>query len=221
MKKILSISIILLSLAYQNVCKSNNNKPNDIDFGELYEKHYSTLHNLHIPHKPFVICFSGTPGMGKSYIAKILETKYKAVRINTDDIRVFIRSLYTNLDNNEKEPLLNNYLIYFMKHYKHQNQLIILDASIDRRYNLIFSLCEKFSIPYVIIRLEVPYNEVVERITEREGGDKKHYLPHLPKWYEDYEEFGKTHHCHYLLNNTIKNAPIPEELFAMLERNIK
>jgi len=59
-------------------------------FGKIHKKYIKKLKHLNIPHKKLMICFSGFAGSGKTYIAKIVEKKYKGVRIRSDDIRKII-----------------------------------------------------------------------------------------------------------------------------------
>ncbi len=62
--------------------------------GRIYKEHLKHLKNKNISNnKKAVICFSGIPGAGKTYIAKILEKRYKGVRIRSDDIREIVKKL--------------------------------------------------------------------------------------------------------------------------------
>jgi len=156
-------------------------------FKQIYTEHCKKLKNTDIQKKPFFICFSGTPGMGKSTLANKLEDHYKAVKIRTDDVRAIINSL----DLQDKKSALSkiqDYLQFFFKEYQCPNKFIIIDASIDRTYTLLFPMLEKNKIPYLVIRLEVDPDTVLKRIQEREK-DVKFYLSWMPDARKDYENF--------------------------------
>lgn len=152
----------------------------------LFSMHCETLRHTEIKQPPLVICFSGTPGMGKSYVAKLIEEKYQGVRISTDDIRHIVRQMDTSL---KVESTVDTYFGYFSEHYKAPNQLLIIDASIDRRYKRLFPYFEERKIPYVVIRLEVSAEDALDRVSEREGENKANYIKHMASWRADYEAF--------------------------------
>ncbi len=165
----------------------------------LYKAHSEMLTHTDVSHKPLVICFSGTPGMGKTYLAKLLQEKYNGVRLCTDEIRDLIKTSCPSVSNGEL--LLGRYLFYFLEHYKGPNKLIILDASIDRRYAVLFPLLEQKKIPYVVIRFDVPRDVVIDRIKQRDGPRNENYLQLLDFWYADYEAFGRGFPRSFILKN--------------------
>lgn len=165
----------------------------------LYGVHNKILTHTDVPHKPLVICLSGTPGMGKTYLAKLLQERYKGVRLCTDEIRDIMRDSFPSINNGEL--LLGRYLFYFLDHYKGPNKLIILDASIDRRYTALFPVLEQKKIPYVVIRLDVPRQMAINRIKRREGILNENYLQHFDSWYADYESFGRSFSKSFVLKN--------------------
>src|SRR5437868_6813229 len=125
----MSKNYLLILIVFSNISLSNQQNSLDNN-SRIFAIDVQQLKHRQIPNKTFFICFSGTPGMGKTYIAKILEDTYKAVRINTDEIRKIIKSL----DNEFTENSVETYLYYFLKNYSSPNRFFILDASIDRRY---------------------------------------------------------------------------------------
>jgi 2-phosphoglycerate kinase len=68
------------------------NEREDI-FKEIYGRHCIDLNNLNVRNKRVAVCFSGIPGSGKTTIARVLEKRYKGVRLNGDDIGKIIRNL--------------------------------------------------------------------------------------------------------------------------------
>jgi len=84
-------------------------------FNKISKKYFpilknKNLKNKNIKNKKLAICFSGVPGSGKTSIAKIIEDKYKAVRINKDEIGTVIRNLNLIENNNQKEDLSYKYI---------------------------------------------------------------------------------------------------------------
>lgn len=154
---------------------------------KIFKEHCSELKNTDIKLDPFVISFSGTPGMGKSFIAKKLEDIYKAVRISTDELRNLLESYF--IDKKNRESVVEEYLSYFLQNYKLPNKFIILDASIDRRYKQLFPYLKTKKIKFVVIRLQVPKDTIIERIKERDSSRAEWFLKNLDHWLQDYLEF--------------------------------
>lgn len=171
----------------------------------VFSQHSAQLKHTEIAHAPFCITFSGTPGMGKSFVAKQLEQKYQAVRICTDELRLLATNT-GSIERKEYEEFIQQYFAYFFKHYTGVNKRFIIDASIDRRYTVLFPFFEKLHIPFAVIRLEVPRDIVVMRIKEREKDNAENYLKFLDKWFTDYQEFEK-HYTQYIrFNNQDREA---------------
>lgn len=183
--KIASIVSVLVftSFAYSQISQE--------ELAVLFKQHSAHLKNTQVPQNPLMIVFSGTPGMGKSTIAKKLEDALCAVRISTDEIRDFLFRLRTTVSEKEFDEALQQYMVYFFDHFKAPNRRFILDASIDRRYKLVFPFLEKNKIDVIVIRLEVPRELVVERLREREGKRIEWFLKHLDAWFMDYDNFAK------------------------------
>ena len=78
-------------------------------YNKISENLFSKLKNTNIYHSPFIITFSGVPGCGKSSLAKIIEDKYNAVRINNDLIRDIITEEKLTNSGEDTEILLQNY----------------------------------------------------------------------------------------------------------------
>ena len=153
--------------------------------------------------------------------AKILEKKYQAVRFCSDELRSLIPRIIKEASTFAvSEELLRDYLPYFMQHYDHPNRLIILDASIDRRYIALFPFLELKNIPYLVIRVVAPRELVIARLEQREGDKSQNFLKHLSKWYADYETFGKSCPTCFILENSSDN-PDFSPLFSLLDQLIQ
>lgn len=120
-------------------------------------------------------------------MSAFLAEHYKAVCVSSNGIREQLNAL--NLDPQSREKALKEYLLYLFERYDLPNKRIILDASIDRSYVIMFPYLKKRSIPFVVIRLEVPRAIVVERIIEQYGTQAENYLRYLDRWFQEYEHF--------------------------------
>ncbi len=167
---------------------------------KMYTEYVSQLPYKEITQAPFVITFSGVPGMGKSFISQKLSEKYQAVRIRNDDIRDKLKQM-PDIDAKDQERALKEYLFYMLKRYNFPNRRLILDASIDQSYLQLFPYLEKHSIPFLVIRLDVPREMIVERIIQREGELAPNYLNLLDQWFKSYEEFGNKYKNYFLFKN--------------------
>jgi thymidylate kinase len=181
-------------------------------FDKVYGAHSPMLKYLNVKHDPLVICFSGVSGMGKSTIAQLLEDKYQAVRISSNDIRAIMHSLKINpneiVDKDKMATVLEAYTIYLMQRVRISNGLIILDASIDRVYKDLFPVLNQLGFAHTVIRLEVPLDIAKSRIQLRDKENAKFYLKHFEKWAADYEAFGKAYKSEIVVNNAEDLAQI-------------
>ena len=186
---------------------------------EIYKKHIKQLKNLNIPHKKLVICFSGIPGSGKTYIAKILEKKYKGIRIRNDSIR----SIITSFDKKIKDidTSTYEYLDWFLKNYKFRNKLIILDSGIDRKYNEKFPLFRKKGYKIFVIRLKVSEKVYKKRIIKKLGKLDQNYISRINDWKRQYKEFGKKVKSNIVIENEKDDELNLEPLFRKLDKKIK
>lgn len=183
----------------------------------VFKQHVRLLKNTRIEHKPLVICFSGVPGMGKTHIAKILEEKYQGVRISNNEIRAIVNT-FANTPNSQW--LMQAYLMYFMLSYTAPNKLIILDSSIDRQYAVLLPYLTFKGIPYIIIRLETPYEQVVDCLTKREQAGEGVYLKFLDSWYADYDTFGQCYPATIVVKND-QHAPLMlDKLYTLIDNYV-
>jgi cytidylate kinase len=183
----------------------------------IFQQHCATLKNLTIEHKPLLVAFSGTPGMGKSFVAKKLEDHYQAVRISTDLLRKLIES-NTSISLQEYEGVLHTYLHYFFGHYDKPNKRFILDASIDRKYVQVVPFCAQHKINLIVVRLEVPRDIVVKRLCEREGAKSAWHRKHLDAWFTDYYNFANAYK-NYVPYANVEGANF-DQLIQAIDKNM-
>ncbi len=169
----------------------------NFSYETIYKYHIRSLNNLNYKNKHTnkrrFICFSGVPGSGKSYLAKKLEKKYNAVRINTDDIRMLFVKLGFSFANIEKE--LDSYIFHFLKHYHYPNLFFILDASIDRRFKKFFTLLKNLAFSVFIIRLSPEISVIQKRLKRTKGKYASLFIKNLPSWLKDFKKFGEQNMC--------------------------
>ncbi|MCE5294112.1 MAG: ATP-binding protein [Chlamydiales bacterium] len=179
-------------------------------FDEVYKEHKYELQHLDVAHKPYIITFSATPGMGKTTVAIKLEATLKAIRISSDTARTLLAK------HGFKLASLSDYLLYVLKQLEQTspNHLIILDISVDREYKLIADEAQKQHIPLFIIRLDVTKEEAAARILQSKPNPEA-YLKHLDKWFQDYQSFNPNNVSFTLTQN---NLPA---LIKTLQENTK
>ncbi|MAH03871.1 hypothetical protein CMI39_03755 [Candidatus Pacearchaeota archaeon] len=184
---------------------------------KIYKIHLKQLKNLSVPHKKFMICFSGIAGSGKTYIAKILEKKYNGVRIRSDDIRGIIRSLHID----DMDNVTDDYLSWLFKNWPFKNKLIILDRGIDRKYKETFSIFKKKGYKIFIIRLKTPREIFEKRIKGKLGKLDQNYLNRINDWIKQWKEFGKKFKSDIIIKNEKDNKLELKKIFTMLDKLIK
>ncbi len=157
---------------------------------KIYKIHLKQLKNLDVPHKKLMIFFSGIPGSGKTYISKVIEKRYKAVRIRTDSIRKIIWKLGIR-EENKKEFLLDKYCLWLLSNWSFANKFIILDKGIDRDYDKISNLAKDNKYEIFLIRLKVPKNVLDKRIFKKKNKRDPHFDSEIGRWTNEWEHFGK------------------------------
>lgn len=183
---------------------------------EIYSIHLKQLNYLDVPHKKLAICFSGIAGSGKTHIAKILEEKYKGVRIRNDDIRNIIHRI--NKDTEDIDALTYEYLSWFYKNNKFKNGLIILDSGIERKHEELFSFFKKEGYKVFIIRLKVSEKVYEQRIKNKLGQLDQNYIDRIDDWKKQYKEFGKKFKPDILIENEKDGKLDLEPLFRKLDK---
>jgi predicted kinase len=185
-------------------------------FDKIHKVHLKQLRNLNEKYDKLLICFSGVPGSGKTHIAKILEKRYKGVRLSSDDIRKIIDEL--GLIEDYIEHLLHKYFYWLLSIYPYSNKLIILDKSIDRDYKKIFSLAKKEQYKIFVIRIKASSKIIRARLAKQkrtgDGFNKK-----MRKWIDDYNEFGGKYKPDVVIDNNKKLNL--KALYSKLDKIIK
>ncbi|MFH1648798.1 MAG: AAA family ATPase [Patescibacteria group bacterium] len=155
-------------------------------FKKMYEEHKRQLKYLEYPNKKLIVTFSGTFGSGKSTLAKLIEERFKAIRINNDDIRSIINSVANPQTNGERQEILIEYnKRLFGYGSQEDNGLIILDASVDREYKLVQKLAEKYGYKIFVVRMDLAKETLINRIKKRNISVESF----LKRFEENYNDF--------------------------------
>ena len=191
-------------------------------FNKIYKLHKRKLKYLLIPNKKLLICFSGIPGSGKTYIAKILEKRYKGVRVNSHDIGKIILELVKLKKinkNTDAKKLQNDYQLWLLRKSLFKNDLIILDRGIDREYDKVFKVARKKGFSIFVIKLRVSENILKNRLKRREEENVINYLRALERWKREFKEFGKKAMTDIIIDN---NYDLDlKELFKRLDKLVR
>lgn len=166
-------------------------------YEKIFEEHCQRFLYLEKSNPTLLVMFSGTPGMGKTTVAKKLEERFQGLRINADDVRIILRKYHLR-----DEKLVNSYLVWCMDKLLKisPNHLIILDRSVDRKYDTCVGLAKKYNCETFLIRMQVERGVVEERIRLR-GVDVENLLRDAPIYWSSYELFGKTYAADYYYDN--------------------
>jgi len=188
---------------------------NRIVMSNIYLEHKNKLKYLSVKNNKLIICFGAIPGSGKTTISKILEEKYKGVRINTDEIRSIIHKIET--DPIKKQEILENYILYFLKNYDLINGLIILDCSIDRLYKPVIDYANKNNFSLFVINIQITKETVEDRISKI-NENYKDYIEEMQRWLKEHKQFEKDVIPDITLNGLNPNLKL---LFTKLEDKIR
>ena len=164
-------------------------------FREIYKKHSRFLKNRKVRgNKKLIICFSGIPGSGKTVLAKILEKRYRGVRINSHRIGKIMQELVSKGVINENiadGKLQIDYQIWLLEEHPFTNNLIILDSGVDRKYREVFEVAKQNGYGVFVVRLHVSEKILRKRILIRNKENARNYFKSFDRWKREFREFGK------------------------------
>jgi predicted kinase len=188
---------------------------NERVFERVFEVHKKNLAYLHESKPNLMILFSGTPGMGKTVVAKQLEERFHAVRLSSDDIRLILR------EQGVEEGLANAYLAWCAhKIFQTEpNHLFVFDKSIDRTFDIYSKFANDHHYPIFLIQMRVPRSVVEARIRSR-GKDVKTILHQLDYAWKNYEDFGRSHVADFVFENDEATENSVEPLIQKINAQI-
>ena len=189
---------------------------------DIYKEHIKILKNLNIPHKKLIIFFAGIPGSGKTHIAKILERRYKAARVNNDELRRVMRKLYKK--KYKKVPAsidacLYDYVNWFIKNYNFPNKLIIADRGIERKYKEAFLLAKRLGYKIFVISVRVFSRKLLEKRVKKKlrGRLDRNFIENIDRWIKENKEFNKNIKPDIVIDNNIDNQLNLDKLIKKLD----
>lgn len=184
-------------------------------FREIAKKHIPVLKNKNLKNRKLIIAFAGIPGSGKTTLAKVLEKKYKGVRINSSVIGGIIKKL--NLKDDAKHSLQNQYQMWLVKSGLIKNGLIILDSGIERKYLLVKKTAKQSGHRLFVICLKVPKKVLIQRIKKREKEKARVYLKEMKRWTSEFNEFNRKFRSDVVVDGSryINYKPLRRKLDTM------
>lgn len=118
--------------------------------------------------RPVLVLISGLPGSGKSYFARRLAGRVKAVVIETDFVR---RTLYPQ----PKYTGGESFYVYRVSHYLIRRLLergyrVVFDATnlLERKREVLYNIAEQAEAKLVIVRVVAPEDVIRQRLESRE-----------------------------------------------------
>jgi predicted kinase len=187
-------------------------------FQKIFSEHKKILNNLETEQTAgLVICFAGIPGSGKTTIAKELEKKYNAVRINSEDLGKIVKRTVGELP--DGNTVQNNYQIYLLENWPFANKLVIVDSGIERRYEKVLDSAKKSGLDLFVIRLDVSENILRRRIQDREGKNAPAYFNSFDRWKREFKSFKDSVEVDFVLDNGGELEM--EALYELLDERLK
>ncbi len=157
-------------------------------YQRIFDQHRQRLHNLEVAHPKLLVVFSAIAGSGKTTLAKAIEERYRAVRVSNDHVRAVIDRVDPELSPAAKQKLLEQYVLKLFEYLSAQpNGLVLLDASIDRKYFAVKEQAEPLDYHMVLIKISLPRAEIERRVRERHKSAAKPevYLNEFDRWQVD------------------------------------
>lgn len=128
------------------------------------------LEHSDVEHEKLFITFSGAPGSGKTTLAKKLTRDLQAQYVRHDDIRLMIKNMGMNPYEMDMVPISKLIIDDIMT--SRPNKLVILDASLDRTWEIYFEHVKQLNAKPCIIRFSVTKDLLIKRLRDRDGDDK-------------------------------------------------
>jgi len=163
-----------------------------------------------------MVCFSGIPGSGKTTLAKKIEDRYQGVRVTKDDARMLVYQNEEIKDVQDVEDIMDEYMKTLMDRLpKLPNGLLVVDSSVDRKFDLYKDWAEKNGYKIFLIRLETPSEVITERWSrDKDESTYKWFMNQLERWTNDFERFGNQAEPDFVWNNDVRQFPA---LYAKLD----
>lgn len=185
-------------------------------FNKIFKELEKQLKNTSEKNKKLLICFTGVPGSGKTYLAKKLEKRYKGVRINSDDIRKIIDVKITKKEE-KREAILKEFLLSLLKNYPFINKLVSLDSGIERKYQDIVKISKSKKWKMFIVKMVVPKNLIIRRIKIKDKERLEKRPEDIKRWFREFKNFNKKIKSDFIFK---ENSDL-KALFLKLDKILK
>jgi len=152
------------------------------------------------------------------YILRVYFRLILAIIIIAFGFKILYPIISPNTKKNEHE-IFDEYLYHFLSFYSSPNGLIILDASIDRRYKAIFLAAADTGFDLFIIKINISKKTIKERIRKRNKKEAKNYFKEMKRWYMEHKHFKDEVITDITINNETKLDLVP--LFLRLDKILK
>lgn len=195
----------------------------DLYFRDVDKIYDENIKYKNYPNTNLLILFSGIPGSGKSYIAKLIEGKFKGLLLESHNVwDKAIQPLYEHSFNLEdRNKVLNFYIKQKLTDFAElKNGLIILDRSMDRHFSVIGNWAKDNSYPIFLISLDTPRTIIEKRIQSRSKSknNPEDYLNMLDKWTNDWKKFNAEHSADVTIHSDNFDEGIKETFSLIREK---
>ncbi|HSW66521.1 MAG TPA: AAA family ATPase [Bacillota bacterium] len=157
----------------------------DAFFDTLAAAYIRTMSHHKVSNPKVMIIFSGTPGSGKTTLARHLAADLQGQYIQNDAVRDIMRAMGVNPVGVPMVPITRRIVEHIMAH--DANQLVVIDGSIDRTWQEFFDHASKLGALPVVVRLDVPLETLRARITNRDRHDQQRLLENLDNYQAQFE----------------------------------
>lgn len=182
----------------------------------VFTEHIKTLQHLDQINPQLVVFISGAFGMGKTEVAKIIEKRCKAIRLNGDTMRELLAQ--AGFSHSE----VNDYFSYCI-HRLHEisnNRMFVVDRTYNDNQALYQSVVEDYGALKFTIRLEVPKELARQRVIAR-GKDVLFLLSHFDTSYDNHMLAAEREVFDYTIDNAGEGFSLDESLFEKIESKFR
>ena len=157
-----------------------------INYAELLEKLVKD-YKIDSVAKPFLLCFIGGPGYGKSFLSKLISKRKNIPIISNDRTRRLLDSI--GLDSTNQE-VVHKLACLQMEYLINHHSNMIIDANAIRQHNVISKKAKELNVKCYYVNLLCDHDVILERLDYRENklGQIDNYSRATKKDYLNYQE---------------------------------